>query len=353
MKRQLVALLMAAAMVGVLFSACGEKAPQPVETVTVDPAQLELFEPLPEAIPSEANPLTEEKIALGRMLYYETRLSKSQELACNSCHKLDAYGVDNEPTSDGHKGQRGERNSPTVYNAAGHFVQFWDGRAADVEAQAKGPVLNPVEMAMPSEKQVVAVLKSMPEYVEAFKKAFPGEKNPVTYDNVAKAIGAFERKLVTPSRWDKFLRGDQAALTNVEKAGFNDFMDAGCQACHAGTYLGGNHYQRLGAVKPWPDASDPGREKITKDAADRLVFKVPSLRDVEKTGPYFHSGKVATLEEATSLMGQYQLGKNLPPEKVKSIVAFMKSLTGEIPVEYIQRPELPKSTSKTPQPVLD
>ena len=353
MKRQLVALLMATAIVAVLFSACGEKAPPPTETVTVDPAQLELFEPLPEVIPSEDNPLTEEKIALGRMLYYETRLSKSQELACNSCHKLDSYGVDNEPTSDGFRGQRGDRNSPTVYNAAGHFVQFWDGRAPDVEEQAKGPVLNPVEMAMPSEKQVVAVLKSMPEYVEAFKKAFPGEKNPVTYDNVAKAIGAFERKLVTPSRWDKFLKGDQAALTNAEKAGFNDYMDAGCQACHAGTYLGGNHYQRLGAVKPWPDASDPGREKITKDAADRLVFKVPSLRDVEKTAPYFHSGKVATLEEATSLMGQYQLGKNLSPEKVKSIVAFMKSLTGEIPAEYIQRPELPKSTSKTPPPVLD
>jgi cytochrome c peroxidase len=353
MKRQLVALLVASAIVIVLFGACGKKASGPSAVVTVDPAQLELFEPLPESIPSEANPLTEEKIALGRMLYYEPRLSKSQELACNNCHKLNSYGVDGEPTSEGHKGQRGERNSPTVYNAAGHFVQFWDGRAPDVEAQAKGPVLNPVEMAMPSEKQVVAVLKSMPEYVEAFKKAFPGERQPVTYNNVAKAIGAFERKLVTPSRWDKFLRGDQTALTNVEKAGFNDYMDAGCQACHAGTYLGGNHYQRLGAVKPWPDASDPGREKITKDAADRLVFKVPSLRDVEKTAPYFHSGKVATLEEATSLMAQYQLGKTLPPEKIKSIVAFMKSLTGEIPAQYIQQPELPKSTSKTPKPVLD
>ncbi len=353
MKRQLVALLMAAAIAVVLFSACGERTPQPAETVAVNPAQLELFQPLPDAMLSAANPLSEEKIALGRMLYYEPRLSKSQELACNSCHKLNSYGVDNEPTSEGHKGQRGDRNSPTVYNAAGHFVQFWDGRAPDVEAQAKGPVMNPVEMAMPSEKEVVAVLKSMPGYVEAFKKAFPGEKDPVSYDNMAKAIGAFERKLVTPSRWDKFLRGDQAALTNVEKAGFNDFMDAGCQTCHAGAYLGGNQYQRLGAVKPWPDASDPGREKVTKSEADRLVFKVPSLRDVEKTGPYFHNGKVATLEEATSLMAQYQLGKNLPPEKTESIVAFLKSLTGEIPVEYIQRPELPKSTSKTPKPVLD
>jgi cytochrome c peroxidase len=352
MKRQLVAPLMAATLAVVLFSACGKKA-GPSEPVTVNPAQLELFQPLPDAMLSAANPLTDEKIALGRMLYYETRLSKGQELACNSCHKLNSYGVDGEPTSEGHKGQRGDRNSPTVYNAAGHFVQFWDGRAADVEAQAKGPVMNPVEMAMPAEKQVVAVLKSMPEYVDAFKKAFPGEKDPVTYDNMAKAIGAFERKLVTPSRWDKFLRGDQAALTNVEKAGFNDYMDTGCQTCHAGTYLGGNQYQRLGAVKPWPDTSDPGREKVTKNEADRMVFKVPGLRNIEKTGPYFHNGKVATIEEATSLMAEYQLGKTLSPEKTNSIVVFLKSLTGDLPVEYIQRPDLPKSTSKTPKPVLD
>ena len=353
MKRQFVAILIAAAIATVLFNACGKKTAGPSEAVTVDPAQLELFAPLPDVIPSADNPLSEEKIALGRMLYYDTRLSKSQELSCNSCHKLNAYGVDNEPTSEGHKGQRGDRNSPTVYNAAGHFVQFWDGRAPDVEAQAKGPVMNPVEMAMASEKQVVAVLKSMPEYVEAFRKAFPGEKDPVTYDNMAKAIGAFERKLVTPSRWDRFLRGDQTALTNAEKAGFNAYMDAGCQACHAGTYLGGNMYQRLGAAKPWPDASDPGREKVTKNLADRLVFKVPSLRDVEKTAPYFHSGKVATLEEATSLMAQYQLGKTLSPEKTEAIVAFLKSLTGELPVEYIQPPGLPKSTNRTPKPELN
>ena len=175
------------------------------------------------------------------MLYYEPRLSKSQEISCNSCHLLDQYGVDGQPTSDGHKGQAGDRNSPTVYNAAGHFVQFWDGRAADVEEQAKGPVMNPVEMAMPSEKQVIAVLKSMPEYVDAFKKAFPGEKDPISYENMAKAIGAFERKLITPSRWDKFLRGDSQALTNEEKAGFNVFMETGCQACHSGAISGRKH----------------------------------------------------------------------------------------------------------------
>jgi cytochrome c peroxidase len=352
MKKLLVALLMAAAAVIVFGSACA-KQPEKPAIVAVDPVKLQLFQPLPEAVPSNANPMTEEKIALGRMLYYETRLSKSQQISCNSCHGLDTYGVDGQSTSDGHKGQKGDRNSPTVYNAAGHFKQFWDGRADDVEAQAKGPVMNPVEMAMPSEKQVMAVLKSMPEYVNAFKKAFPEDKDPISYDNMARAIGVFERKLVTPSRWDKFLKGDQAALTNEEKTGFNDYMEAGCQACHAGVYLGGNQYQRLGALKPWPDSSDPGREKVTKSEADRMVFKVPSLRNIEKTGPYYHNGKVEKLEDAISRMAEYQLGKTLPAEKVTSIAAYLIALTGEVPAEYIKAPELPKSTAKTPKAEID
>ena len=205
-----------------------------------------MFKPLPDAVESQKNPITEAKVNLGRMLYYEPRLSKNQDISCNTCHDLAKYGVDGQPVSDGHKGQKGTRNAPTVYNAAGHFVQFWDGRAPDVEEQAKGPVMNPVEMAMSSDKAVVAVLKSMPEYVDAFKKAFPAEKDPVTFENTARAIGAFERRLMTPSRWDKFLKGDQAALSNAEKAGFNKFMEAGCQACHAGTYLGGEVYQKIG-----------------------------------------------------------------------------------------------------------
>jgi cytochrome c peroxidase len=333
-----------------LVAGCS-KAPAPESTgVTIDPTKLQLFRPLPDVMPSAANPITEEKITLGRMLYYEPRLSKSQEISCNSCHMLDRYGVDGQTTSDGHKGQRGERNAPTVYNAAGHFVQFWDGRAPDVEAQAKGPVMNPVEMAMPSEKQVVVVLKSMPEYVEAFKRAFPEDKDPVTYDNMAKAIGAFERKLVTPSRWDRFLRGDQTALTNEEKAGFDAYMEAGCQACHSGTYLGGDHYQRLGLIKPWPDTSDTGREKVTKSEADRMIFKVPSLRNIERTAPYYHNGKVETLEQAVSRMAEYQLGKTLTDAQVRSIVTWLRTLTGDIPAEYIKSPVLPKNTAKTPKP---
>ncbi len=344
-----VSTLVFCALVGLWLSGCGEKPAATPASVTIDPVKLQMFQPLPEVITSGTNAVTDAKVTLGRLLYYEPRLSRSQQISCNSCHMLDSYGVDGQPTSDGHKGQMGDRNSPTVYNAAGHFVQFWDGRAADVEAQAKGPVLNPVEMAMHDEQEVLAVLNSMPEYVAAFKAAFPEDKKPVSYDNMAKAIGAFERKLVTPSRWDKFLRGDQSALTNEEKAGFNAYMETGCQACHAGAYVGGNMYQKMGLAKPYPDTADPGREKVTKSETDRMVFKVPSLRNIEKTKPYYHNGKVETLEAAVSRMGEYQLGKNLSDAQVNSIVIWLKSLTGDIPAEYVKPPELPKSTAKTPK----
>jgi len=309
-----------------------------------------MFAPLPEEPPPPAGSVAERQIDLGRMLYYETRLSADQKISCNSCHALDQYGVDGEPTSDGHKGQKGTRNSPTVYNAAPQSAQFWDGRAKTIEEQAKGPVTNPVEMAMPSEKVVIAVLKSMPEYVAAFKAAFPSDQDPVTFDNMANAIGAFERRLITPSRWDKFLKGDQSALTPAEKEGFNTFMTAGCQTCHSGALLGGTMFQRLGVIKPYPDESDLGRFQVTKNEADRMVFKVPSLRNIEKTGPYFHDGKVGTLEEAVKRMGDYQVGRQLTPSEIQSIVAWMKSLTGEIPAEYIRPPQLPATTPKTPKP---
>jgi len=347
MQRRLVPILIPLSIVlavGMHLTSCGPKA------VVVETAQLQMFKPLPDAVESQKNPITEAKVNLGRMLYYEPRLSKNQDISCNTCHDLAKYGVDGQPVSDGHKGQKGTRNAPTVYNAAGHFVQFWDGRAPDVEEQAKGPVMNPVEMAMSSDKAVVAVLKSMPEYVDSFKKAFPADKDPVTFENTARAIGAFERRLMTPSRWDKFLNGDQSALSNTEKAGFNKFMEVGCQACHAGAYLGGEVYQKLGAVKPYPDTSDAGRQAVTRQASDRLVFKVPSLRNSDMTGPYFHSGKVATLEGAVKEMAEYQLGKQLKDDEIASIVIFLKTLTGEIPAEYIKPPQLPKSTAKTPKP---
>jgi cytochrome c peroxidase len=327
------------------MASCGGK-----KTVVVDATQLEVFKPLPAVMEGGNNPLTDEKAALGRMLYYDARLSRGQDVSCNSCHELNKYGVDQEAVSTGFKGQKGTRNSPTTYNAAGHFVQFWDGRAATVEEQAKGPILNPVEMAMPGPKEVLVVLKSMPGYVTAFRKAFPGEKDPVTYDNVGKALGAFERKLVTNARWDKFLGGDQTALTNEEKAGLVKFLDVGCQTCHSGMYMGGNMFQKLGAAKAWPESKDQGRFAVTKEDADKMVFKVPTLRNIEKTAPYYHDGGVATLELAVAKMGEFQLGKQLSAADVNSIVTFLKSMTGEIPVDYIKAPELPASTPKTPKP---
>ncbi len=315
-------------------------------------ARLKLFKPLPAAMEAASNPLTEAKIELGRILYYENRISKSHEFSCNSCHLLDKYGVDNEPTSPGHKGLRGDRNSPTVYNAAGHFVQFWDGRAKDVEEQAKGPVLNPVEMAMPDEKTVIATLKSMPEYPALFKKAFPGEAEPVNYENFAKAVGAFERKLVTPSRWDRFLEGDTSALTAAEKAGFNKFFGTGCASCHPGAYLGGTSYQKLGVKKNWPNQKDLGRYEVTKKNSDKMMFKTPSLRNIEKTAPYLHDGSVASLEETVKLMAEYQNGKKLSDADAASIVTWLKSLTGDLPMEFIRKPNMPASTSQTPGPDL-
>lgn len=309
----------------------------------VDPARLSGFQRLPTVMESGKNPISGAKIQLGRMLYYEKRLSRNQDVSCNTCHLLNKFGVDGTRFSTGHKGQKGGRNAPTVYNAAGHVAQFWDGRAADVEEQAKGPVLNPVEMAMSDSAGVVKVLKGIPEYVALFQKAFPGQADPVTFDNMAAAIGAFERKLVTPSRWDRYLAGDKAALSPVEKVGFMRFTDAGCQTCHNGPFVGGRVFQKLGLAKPYPDKADLGRVAVTREKSDEMVFKAPSLRNIEKTGPYFHNGSSSTLEGAVRDMGEYQLGKKLAEADVKSIVAWLKTLTGEIPKEYIQEPALPKA----------
>ena len=335
-----------------LGAACRQPPPPPSgrSPQAAPPVALGAFAPLPEVVPHPDGEPSDAMVDLGRMLFFEPRLSKSQTISCNTCHDLARYGVDAEPTSDGHAGQKGDRNSPTVFNAAAHFLQFWDGRAADVEQQAKGPVLNPVEMAMVDEGQVVAVLTSMPEYVEAFAAAFPGESQPVTFDNMAKAIGAFERKLMTPSRWDALLRGDQNALTPEEQVGLRTFIDSGCPVCHAGALLGGTSFQRIGTMKAFPRDADPGRMSVTHDPADRSRFKVPSLRNVEKTAPYFHDGATATLEEAIRDMADYQLGRSLTDPQVGQIADFLRVLTGTIDPEYIKPPVLPKSTATTPKP---
>ena len=297
---------------------------------------------LPQEMSSDANPITDAKVNLGRMLFYDPRLSKGRDVSCNSCHSLQAYGVDGKPVSSGHLGQVGGRNSPSVYHAAGHVAQFWDGRAADVEEQAKGPVLNPVEMAMASAADVEATLRSIPGYRAPFRAAFPDSAEPVTFDNMARAIGAFERKLVTPSRWDRFLNGEHSAITQNEMAGHHEFMHQGCATCHNGPYVGGRMFQKLGAGKPWPVATDLGRIEVTKHAADRMVFKVPSLRNVKQTGPYFHDGRIATLENAVRLMADYQLNTKLEDRQVQQIVAWLGTLTGEIPSAYIRAPVLPQ-----------
>ncbi len=318
--------------------------------VQINGEALKMFAPLPATMASPDNAATDAQVKLGRMLYYDPRLSANQKISCNSCHPLDAYGAQSTPVSTGFKEQKGNRNAPTVYNAAGHFVQFWDGRAPTVEEQAKGPVTNPVEMAMPSDTAAVQVIKSMPEYVALFQAAFPNDKDAVTYNNMGLAIGAFERGLVTPSRWDAFLKGNQSALSSAEKAGFNDFAATGCQWCHNGPYVGGAAYQKLGVMKPWPNQTDQGRYQISKDEIDHMVFKVPSLRNIAKTGPYFHDGSVASLDQAIRCMAVHQRGVTLTDAQVKSIATWLGALTGEVPASYIKMPDLPKSTAQTPAP---
>ena len=318
------------------------------------PAQLAgraqaIFGALPPEAASAANPVTPEKIELGRMLYYDERLSKNHDVSCNSCHPLDRFGVDGEATSPGHRGQRGGRNSPTVYNAALHRSQFWDGRAADVEEQAKGPVLNPIEMAMPSEAQVVEVLRSIPGYAPLFAAAFPEEPDPITYDNMARAIGAFERRLLTPAPFDDFMAGQLDALSERQLAGLTLFIETGCITCHNGVAVGGVLFQKLGAVEPYP-TKDPGRFDVTGDERDRGVFKVPSLRNAAHTGPYFHDGSIANLDQAVRIMAAHQLGRELDADQVATLVVFLESLTGRVDPDYVARPALPASGPDTPPP---
>jgi len=338
-----------------LLDALGHVAVRPAEAAEaprrneVNPRLLRRFEPLRSEIESGANALSDAKVQLGRMLYFETRLSRQHDLSCNSCHDLKHYGVDGHATSTGSHGQLGGRNAPTVYNAAGFFAQFWDGRANDVEGQALGPILNPVEMALPSAQLGVLTLKSIPEYETAFKAAFPGETDPVTFANVGRAIAAFERKLTTPSRWDDYLRGKKEALSDREVEGLSIFTNVGCMVCHTGEFVGGSMYQKAGVVEPWPNQKDQGRFESTKQDVDRMMFKVPTLRNIAETAPYFHDGSVATLDQAVRIMGKHQLGLNLADSEVQSIVAWLGSLTGKLPERYLEPPALPPSSASTPK----
>jgi cytochrome c peroxidase len=313
-----------------------------------------IFKPLPAKAQLKGNPVTPAKVALGKMLYFDPRLSASELISCNTCHNLGLGGADLQETAVGHGWQKGPRNSPTVLNAVFNIAQFWDGRAKDLAEQAKGPVQAAVEMNNKPER-VIETLKSIPGYATPFARAFPGEKNPITFDNVAKAIEAFEATLLTPDApFDRYLRGARKALNAKEREGLALFMDKGCSACHGGVNVGGGGYFPFGVVeKPAAEirpAEDVGRFKVTNTSSDQYVFKAPTLRNVALTPPYFHSGKVWTLTDAVAVMGSAQLGVHLNDDEEGKIVAFLGALTGRQPrVEY---PILPPQADSTPRPLL-
>ena len=315
-----------------------------------------IFKPLPSAEEMQKlRPFTEEQVKLGHQLWYEPRLSKGNTVSCNSCHNLATAGVDNLPTSQGHKGQFGGRNSPTALNAALLGMQFWDGRAADVEEQAGGPLVNPVEMANDSQEAAAAKIAKIPEYQELFKTAFP-EDGAVSFKNITTALGAFERTLLTPTKWDDYLKGNVNALSEQERKGVRAFMDNGCIACHSGVNLGGATFQKFGLVEGpyWKFIEDPkhdkGRADVTKKAEDEFFFRVPGLRNVAKTYPYFHNGSVWELDKAVTIMGKAQLGKDLSKEDTDNIVAFLKTLSGSVSESARTVPELPLSAPMESHP---
>jgi len=293
------------------------------------------FKQLPAIADNVDNAVTPAKVKLGKVLYFDTRLSRTGNNSCNSCHNLDTYGVDNKATSTGDAGKQGTRNSQTVFNAALHNMQFWDGRAKDVEEQAGMPILNPVEMAIPHKGFLIDRLNGIKLYQDMFKAAFPGEAKPLTYENLQKAIGAFERTLLTPSRFDKYMQGDKNAITTEEKAGLKVFIASGCVTCHNGVGIGGGTMQRFGLVTDYrtlikSKTNDEGRKNVTKNKADKDVFKVPGLRNIQGTYPYFHDGSIANLDSAVKIMGKAQLNKTLSNEEIKQIVTFLNALSGDI-----------------------
>jgi cytochrome c peroxidase len=312
-----------------------------------------LFKPVPNGAPAlPDNAATPAKVALGKMLYFEPRLSQSHSISCNSCHMVGMGGVDLQETSLGHRWQHGGRNAPTVYNAVFDIAQFWDGRAKDLEQQAGGPLVNPVEMDMTKE-HVVEQLKGIPGYVAVFAKAFPGAADSITFDHVSKAIAVFEATLITPNApFDRYLKGNEKALDTKQKQGLALFITKGCAACHNGINVGGGMYAPFGVVER-PSANilppgDKGRFAVTKTASDEYVFRVPSLRNIALTAPYFHTGKVWDLRQAVAIMGSSQLGTKLSDDEVSQIESFLGTLTGDQP--KVTLPILPPSVTATPRP---
>lgn len=316
-------------------------------------------EALPKDVPTPAdNPTTAAKVALGKQLYFDPRLSIDGTVSCNSCHNIMSSGTDNRSTSVGVDGQRGGRNAPTVWNAAFMTAQFWDGRAATLEDQAKGPLINPIEMGMPSAEAVEQRLKQIPGYVQQFEAVFGG-KDAVSYDNIARAIAAFERTLITRnSPYDRYLGGDKQALSAQAKRGMKVFQQTGCNACHSGANFSGpmslpmgqGFYQKFPSfdsayTKKYKLTEDKGRYEVTKDKADMHMWKVPTLRNVALTAPYFHNGSVKTLDQAVRVMAKTQLNQELSDQEAADLVAFLNSLTGEFPEFTL--PRLPDTVNSS------
>jgi cytochrome c peroxidase len=306
----------------------------------------EALGPLPASMPSEENPLTDAKVKLGKILYYEARISIDGTVSCAKCHPISLYAVDGLRKAVGNNCRPNPRNSPTILNAAGQISAHWNGNRKNVEDQAKQALIGPPSFGMPSYEAVEKKLSSFKEYRELFASAFPGTAQPVTADNFAKAVGAFERTLVTPSPFDAFLKGKKDALTESQKKGLQTFLDRGCAGCHSGPFVGGQLYRKFGVLEPYAKYTksmsvDTGRYEVTKKDEDLFVFKVPVLRNVEKTSPYFHDGSVDSLGDAVGIMAKIQLGKDLSGQEISDITAFLASLTGGIPEEVLRVPLLP------------
>ncbi len=312
-----------------------------------------LFKPIPSQTPELKDiESTPERVELGKMLYFEPRLSESHAISCNSCHIVGLGGVDVEETSIGHRWQRGPRNAPTVLNAVFNTAQFWDGRADNLREQAGGPLVNPIEMGT-TEEHVVEQLKATPGYVDKFQQAFPDESDPINFSNVRNAIALFEATLLTPNApFDRYLEGDETALSDTQKEGLQLFINKGCAGCHKGINVGGSMYAPFGVVeKPGAEflpPTDKGRFEVTKTVSDEYVFKVPTLRNIALTPPYFHTGKSWDLQQAVAVMGVSQLGAELTDAEVDKITAFMHALTGDQP--QITYPILPPSVATSPRP---
>ena len=288
---------------------------------------------------AETTTIPQIKIDLGKKLYFDKALSKNGTVSCNSCHNLATFGVDNKSFSVGDTKELGGRNSPSSIYAYLHGMQFWDGRAKDVEEQAGGPLLNPVEHGIPNEAFLEKKLRAIPEYQAAFKSVFPNDKEPITFTNLTNAIGAFERQLAPKSKFDNYLDGDETVLNDQEKKGLTAFIDNGCITCHSGVVLGGQLMQKFGLYGDYAKLThskkiDMGVYDRTKKEGDQFMFKTPSLRNVEKTYPYFHDGSVASLKDAIKIMGKLQVNKDLSDADIADMEAFLKTLTADVDAKY-------------------